>query len=281
MVTVIRRSPGGWPGAVSPCPFSRICWPAVTPAGILTLSSLPVGSRTRFSPPLTASSSDTVMATVRSRSSAMPPVSNSNVAAAARPRAARRRAAEHAVEDVLETAAAGRRRRRRCGRCGSRSRRGPARPPPAPPPGKPWKRGLPSASISPRSNCLRLSSSPMISLAEFNLGKPRRGFRIVLVGVGVMLLGELAIGALDRRSAGAPRHPQDLIGVAHPSRLLQGNQMLDRRAVRPLWTSSGDPVAFLQRVSLNRASTASACEFPTGRGQSGRRHPAASFRCCR
>ena len=41
-----------------------------------------------------------------------------------------------------------------------------------------------------------------------------------------MLLGELAIGALDRRSAGAPRHPQDLIGVAHPSRLLQGNQNL-------------------------------------------------------
>jgi len=25
ILTVIRRSPGRWPGAVSPCPFSRIC----------------------------------------------------------------------------------------------------------------------------------------------------------------------------------------------------------------------------------------------------------------
>src|SRR6185437_12022176 len=57
-------------------------------------------------------------------------------------------------------------------------------------------------------------------VGRIQLGKPRSRFRVVLVGVRVMLLGELAIGALDRRSAGAPRHPQDLIGVAHPSRLL-------------------------------------------------------------
>src|SRR6185436_17566291 len=56
-----------------------------------------------------------------------------------------------------------------------------------------------------------------------DLGKACSRLRIVLGVVGVMLLGELAIGTLDRRSAGAPRHPQDLIGVAHPSGLLQGN----------------------------------------------------------
>ena len=46
----------------------------------------------------------------------------------------------------------------------------PSRPPPngpaperPPKPSNPWKRGLPSASISPRSNFLRLSSSPTIS----------------------------------------------------------------------------------------------------------------------
>ena len=40
---------------------------------------------------------------------------------------------------------------------------GPPAPPRWPAPSKPWKRGLPSASISPRSNALRLSSSPTIS----------------------------------------------------------------------------------------------------------------------
>jgi hypothetical protein len=58
-------------------------------------------------------------------------------------------------------------------------------------------------------------------VGRVQLGKARRGFRIVLVGIGVMLLGKLAIGAFDRRSTGAPRHPQDLIGVTHPSRLLR------------------------------------------------------------
>jgi hypothetical protein len=59
-------------------------------------------------------------------------------------------------------------------------------------------------------------------VGRVDLGKPFRGLGIVLVAGGVMLLGELAVGTLDRRSAGAPRHPQDLIGVAHPSRLLHG-----------------------------------------------------------
>src|SRR6202048_75453 len=70
-------------------------------------------------------------------------------------------------------------------------------------------------------------------VGRVQLGKARRRFRIVLVGIGVMLLGELSIGALDRRSAGAPRHPQDLIGVAHPSRLLHGKSNVKRRALCP------------------------------------------------
>ena len=71
-------------------------------------------------------------------------------------------------------------------------------------------------------------------VGRIDLGKPRRGFRIVLVVVGVMLLGKLAIGALDRRRAGAPRHPQDLIGVAHPSGLLYGKSDVKLRAARPI-----------------------------------------------
>jgi hypothetical protein len=64
-------------------------------------------------------------------------------------------------------------------------------------------------------------------VGRIDLGKTVRSLRIVLVAVGVMLLGELAIGALDRRSTGAPRHPQDLIGVAHPSNLLHGNSFVE------------------------------------------------------
>ena len=59
-------------------------------------------------------------------------------------------------------------------------------------------------------------------VGRVDLRKAGRGLRVVLVVIRVMFLGELAIGALDRRSAGAPLHPQDLIGVAHPSRLLHG-----------------------------------------------------------
>src|SRR6476620_1171081 len=82
-----------------------------------------------------------------------------------------------------------------------------------------------------------------------DLGKARRGLRVVLVAVGVVLLGELAIGALDRRRAGAPRHPQDLIGVAHPSRLLHGKYVFKIPDKSPALTSSGISVAFLQLVS--------------------------------
>src|SRR5262249_26215400 len=45
-------------------------------------------------------------------------------------------------------------------------------------------------------------------------------------------------------SAGAPRHPQDLIGVAHPSRLLQGKSDHRPRAARPLWFHLGCQLYF-------------------------------------
>src|SRR4029077_8168445 len=57
-------------------------------------------------------------------------------------------------------------------------------------------------------------------VGRIDLGEALGGLGIILVAVGMMLLGQLAIGALDRGSVSAPRHPQDLIGVAHPSRLL-------------------------------------------------------------
>src|SRR5204862_6785197 len=94
---------------------------------------------------------------------------------------------------------------------------------------------------------LVLVSDDLVGRIDF--GKARGGLRIVLVVVGVVLLGELAIGALDRRSAGAPRHPQDLIGVAHPSRLLHGKSVFKFRAKSPALLSSGISVAFLQLVS--------------------------------
>src|SRR6185436_1665015 len=76
-------------------------------------------------------------------------------------------------------------------------------------------------------------------VGRIDLRKARSRLRIVLVAIGVMLLGELAVGTLDRRSAGAPRHPQDLIGVAHPSDLLHGNSIVEVRAIRPLWLHLG------------------------------------------
>src|SRR5215207_5004924 len=90
-----------------------------------------------------------------------------------------------------------------------------------------------------------------------DLGKARSRLRIVLVVVRVMLLGELAIGTLDRRSAGAPRHPQDLIGVTHPSGLLHGNSVLKLRTIRPLWLYLGSQLHFctyLQRLPAKKAS---------------------------
>ncbi len=51
------------------------------------------------------------------------------------------------------------------------------------------------------------------------LGKARGGLGIVLVGVGMQLLGEPPVGALDIAFARTLRYPQNLVGVAHPSTL--------------------------------------------------------------
>src|SRR5262249_35825380 len=47
------------------------------------------------------------------------------------------------------------------------------------------------------------------------LGEAVRRLRVVLVGIRMQLLGELAVGALDLRRARVARHTQDVIGVAH------------------------------------------------------------------
>ena len=87
--------------------------------------------------------------------------------------------------------------------------------PDVPNPSKPRKRGLPSASISPRSNALRFSSSPSDLVGGVQLGKTRRRLRIGFISIGVQLLGELAVGGFDLRLARGFRNPQNLVGVAH------------------------------------------------------------------
>ena len=51
------------------------------------------------------------------------------------------------------------------------------------------------------------------------LGEARGRLGIVLVGVGMQLLGEPPVGALDLSLARTLRYPQNLVGVAHPSKL--------------------------------------------------------------
>ena len=179
--------------------------------------------------------------------------------------------------------------RRRCGSCRSQSRRRAGRR------GRADRRrrkalearlavGVDLAAVELLA--LVLVADDLVGRVDF--GKARSGLRIVLVAVGVMLLGELAIGALDRRSAGAPRHPQDLIGVAHTSRLLHGNSVSNFRADCPLclhlgaqWHFCNWPPSLKGSIALSCAATALAYEFPIGPGRPCRRRPAASFRCGR
>src|SRR5262249_27972283 len=56
-----------------------------------------------------------------------------------------------------------------------------------------------------------------------DLGEAGRRLGIVLVGVRMVLLGELTERALDVRRARALGHAQDLIGVAHPQSLRQSS----------------------------------------------------------
>lgn len=142
-------------------------------------------------------------------------------AARAGPRAASRGSTEHAVENVLKTAtteAAGTTTGTEGMGLEAATRRSPTRAAA----GKTLEARL---ALSVDLATIELFALVLVAddlVGRVQFGEARRGFRIVLVGIGVVLLGELAIGTLDRRSAGAPRHPQDLIGVAHPSRLLQG-----------------------------------------------------------
>ncbi len=50
------------------------------------------------------------------------------------------------------------------------------------------------------------------------LGKARRRFRIVFVGVGMQFFRKLTIGAFDVARARLPIDAQDLIGITHPCR---------------------------------------------------------------
>src|SRR5712672_632700 len=155
-------------------------------------------------------------------------------AASAGPCAARRGAAEHAVEDVLETAAAAAGKAARAGAAGTECVGLKTAPSARVAAGKTLEARL---AIGVDFAAVELLALVLVAddlVGRIDLGEPRRSFRIVLVVVGVMFLGKLAIGALDRRRAGAPRHPQDLIGVAHPSGLLYGKSGVKFRAVRPI-----------------------------------------------
>src|SRR2546430_1199876 len=63
-----------------------------------------------------------------------------------------------------------------------------------------------------------------------DLGELHRRLGVVLVGVGMQPLGEPPVGFLDFVLARRPRHPQNLVGVAHPA--FAPKCRLDCRATR-------------------------------------------------
>src|SRR5215470_11019586 len=79
---------------------------------------------------------------------------------------------------------------------------------------------------------LRLVAEDLVGRVEF--GELHRRLGIVLVGVGMQLLGQLAVGLFDVVLARRPRHPQNLVGVAHSLQLpiLQSNPGVN---VVPRW----------------------------------------------
>ncbi len=172
------------------------------PAGILTSTSLPVGSRSRSVTPCAASGSVTVSA---AWTSAPMPKSSGSKAAPAPPRPA---AAEGLLEDVLETAqtaaaAPARPRRVRAGEALGTEieileiRVGPeacARPTSRP-------RTAAAKALKPRLalgvDLAAIERFALVLVAEHfmrgvQLGKARRCLWIVLVGVGMQFLGKLA-----------------------------------------------------------------------------------------
>ncbi len=125
----------------------------------------------------------------------------------------RRAAAEQAFEDVAEIEAFGAAEafeilRRKAARAA-----GPGRKPPLPMPN--GIAGLPSASISPRSNLRALVVVGQQVIGLGHVGKALRRLGIVGVAVGVQLLGELAVGGLDVLLARAARHAQGCIRIGH------------------------------------------------------------------
>ena len=89
------------------------------------------------------------------------------------------------------------------------------------------------------------------------LGEPASAAFVVLVGVGMQLLGELAEGALDRRRARTLRHPQDLVGVAHPRNSNENSLSAARIGGRPTSIRS---ICGADRAGLQRASPKAGAE---------------------
>ena len=149
--------------------------------------------------------------------------------------------------------------------------RAPPRPPPKP--SKPWKRGLPSASISPRSNCARL-----LRVAEDLVGRVRLRelvlrLGVVRVAVRVIGLGELAERLLDLRFARGAGHAENVVGVAHCGIHEPSDWELEHRTQKWICTDfhMGKVLHRLQRhVSADRCSStgltviwAKCCPFAT------------------
>ena len=158
-----------------------------------------------LSPPLTDSSSDTVIATFRSRSRPIPPVSNSK---SGRRPDVRPGTAEHAVEDILKARPASAARTAAGAEAvglEATSSTGAAARVAA---GKTLEARL---AVGVDLAAIELLALVLVAddlVGRVDLGKARSRLRIVLVVVRVVLLGELAIGTLDRRSAGARGTPK-------------------------------------------------------------------------
>ncbi len=80
-----------------------------------------------------------------------------------------------------------------------------------------------------------------------DLGELARRLGVVLVGVGMQLLGKLPERLLDVVLARRPRHPQDLVGVAHGWCELRLNRPPADARVSSLHGQCGMTVADLQR----------------------------------
>src|SRR5216684_1885819 len=192
IATLIKASPAGPPCPGSPWPFSRICWPSVNPAGILTSTSLPVGSRMRFMAPLAASSSVIVSAAAISWPRWIASKSSAAVRRAPEPLGSPGEALEMAFASESTRSAAS---PRRFETVESR-----------------LALGIDLAAVE----CLALLLVAEQLVSGIELGELRRG-RVLLVGVGMQLFRQAPEGSLDVLRTRRLLHPQDLIGVAHPT----------------------------------------------------------------